>query len=368
MSEKHKKNKVKILYLSFNKDKSCLALGMQKGYRIYDLTKKDLFYYQRILGKGIGIIEMIEKTCILGLVGGGNDPWRDPKQVNLYDDRLGKIIAHVKFNSNVLNIRLKKDKILVICENNIYIITYSNFKSIDSIEFGEEKKKKIIFAFTLDPDVDKLAYNLKKNLENKIIINSYDKDNKKTKVELKTKFDLNHIINCMEFNNKGQLLAITAINYKYLEIYNSETGLIMYKCELESDYLNNKNISFSQENDFISCFLDNGVVNIFNIKSEVNMLEDDEEEENINLNVNNNINNEVKDIIIWTKFYLPEKYVICSIVNFFENEQHKKYVICIGNKGNYYLVIFDKNKSENLALKICEKYFLKNEDAFENPI
>ena len=43
------------------------------------------------------------------------------------------------------------------------------------------------------------------------------------------------------------------------------------------------------------------------------------------------------------------------------NEQEKNNIICIGTKGNYYLVKFNKDKSENLALKVCEKYFLKND-------
>ena len=116
MSEK--KVKYKILYLSFNKDKSCLSLGMQKGYRIYDLSKKDsLYYYERIFDKGIGIIEMLEKTNILGLVGGGNEPYGDPNRVLIYDDKEERVIANIGFRSNVLNIRLKRDRMLVICEN-----------------------------------------------------------------------------------------------------------------------------------------------------------------------------------------------------------------------------------------------------------
>ena len=113
MSEKKKKNK--ILYISFNKDNTCLSLGMETGYRIYDLTKKDtLYYYERIFGKGIGIIEMLEKTNILGLVGGGGEPWENEKRVILYDDKVGNVIVNFGFKSKVLNIKLKKDKMLVI--------------------------------------------------------------------------------------------------------------------------------------------------------------------------------------------------------------------------------------------------------------
>ena len=357
METQPKKHKIKILYASFNRDYSCLSLGMQFGYRIYDLTKKDtLFFYERNLGKGIGIIEMLEKTCILGLVGGGNNPYYGQNQVNIYDDREGKIIAELKFKNKVLNIRLKKDRILVVCENYIYIITLANLKSIDSINLGEDNKKRVTFAFCLDQEVNKLAYNKINNLENKIIINSYNAENQKKSIELKTNYKQNNFIKFMEFNKKAQLIAISPINYQYLDLYNTENGLIICKCKLDSDSLNVKYISFSQEDDFFCCFLNSSEVNIFNIKSSFNIQEG--EEELIKLNQNDNKNMKIK---IWSKFYLPENEVICCFANFMENEIGKGYIICIGNKGNYYLVKFDKDKSEDLSLKVCEKYFLKND-------
>ena len=229
-------------------------------------------------------------------------------------------------------------------------------KSIDSINLGEDNKKKVNFAFCLDQEVNKLAYNKINNLENKIIINSYNAENQKKSIELKTNYKQNNFIRFMEFNKKGQLIAISPINYQYLDLYNTENGLIICKCKLDADSLNVKYISFSQEDDFFCCFLNSGEVNIFNIKSSVNVQEG--EEELIKLNQNDNKNMKIK---IWSKFYLPENEVICCFANFMENEIGKGYIICIGNKGNYYLVKFDKDKSEDLSLKVCEKYFLKND-------
>ena len=353
-----KKNKYKILYLSFNKDKSCLSLGMQKGYRIYDLSKKDsLYYYERILDKGIGIIEMLEKTNMLGLVGGGSEPFGDSNRVFIYDDNEGKIIANIGFRSNVLNIRLKRDRMLVICENFIYLITFSNFKSIDSIDLGTEKKTKIGFAFTLETHFNKLAYNINNNVDNKIIINTYDANNAKTSIELKTNYQKDNIIEFMEFNKTGHLLIVTAKNSDYLELYNTENGNIMCKCNIEKDGSYIKYMTFSKEDDFICCSLNYGEFVIFNLKPifDINIPEEEELE-----NLNNNKNKTTK-LKIWSRFYLPEKKAICTFSNFLEDEQEKEYITCIGIKGNYYLVKFDKDKSDTLAEKVCEKYFLKSD-------
>jgi WD40 repeat protein len=237
---------------------------------------------------------------------------------------------------------------LVVCEKSIYIIGFPNFSSIDSINLGEEKRKKIAFAFSLEQQVNKLAFNIINNNENVIKINSYDAENRKMTIEMKSNLKPNNLIKFMEFNKKGKILAVAVKHYPYVELFNTETGFIICKCQIESDNLNIKYISFSQNNDFLCCFCESGEANIFNIKSAFDI----QEEENDNKNI---------ELKIWTKFYLPENKVICTFANFLGNEQEKNNIICIGTKGNYYLVKFNKDKSQNLALKVCEKYFLKND-------
>ena len=53
---------------------------------------------------------------------------------------------------------------------------------------------------------------------------------------------------------------------------------------------------------------------------------------------------------------MPEKKSICTFTG---DEIGKDHIICIGTKGNYYLVKFDSSEKGNLAQKIEEKYFLK---------
>lgn len=343
MTEKKKKNE--ILYLSFNRNKTCLSLGMQRGYRIYDLTKKDsLFFYERIFGKGIGIIEMIERTNILGLVGGGDEPLESPNKLNIYDDKEGKYIANINFKSVILNIRLKKDKILVILEDFIYLLDTVNYNPFDIIKLGFEKKKHIVFSFTLEPDVNNLAYSSPEQKENQIIINIYDKENKKNSLDLKTNYADNNIISCIQFDKEGKLLAVTAKNSEFLFIYSTDEGIPLCKCSITNNNLvNSLYISFEELNEFVCVSLDNGEVVIINIK-------------NVNyINFFNQNKKEIKEKI-WSKVFLPERKSICA---FAVDEIGNDHIICFGTKGNYYLVKYDKVEKENLALKIKERNILK---------
>ena len=347
MLQKKKQNE--ILYLSFNKDKTCLALGMKKGYRIYDLTKKDsLFFYERIFGKAIGIIEMLEKTNILGLVGDeSSESFDEPNKLNIYDDKESKIIACISFKKKIKHIRLKKELILIILENFIYLIDVKDFKQFDSIELGYDIQTKTVFSFTLESEVNNLAYNYRDQQDNKIKVNFYKDEKKINSLDLKTDYKNKNSILCMEFDSEGKILAVSAQNNDYLILYRTGDGIPICKCNIYSKPVNYSYISFEENNEFLSISLDVGEVYIFNIKS-IN------EQQNY-------FNEEEKEKVeeeIWSKFYLPEKKTICA---FSGEEIGKDHIICIGARGNYYLVKFDNLKKEDLALKINEKNILRAE-------
>ena len=348
MLQKKKQNE--ILYLSFNKDKTCLALGMKKGYRIYDLTKKDsLSFYERIFGKAIGIIEMLEKTNILGLVGDdSNEAFDEPKKLNIYDDKESKIIVCITFKKKIKHIRIKKDLILVILENFIYLIDVKDFKQFDSIELGYDLQTKIVFSLTLEPEVNNLAYNYIDQLNNKIKVNFYENEKRINSLDLKTDYKNKNIILGIEFDTQGKILAVSAQNYDYLILFRVDDGIPICKCKLNSRPINYSYISFEENNEFLCISLDIGEVYIFKIKS-------------INEHLNY-FNPEDKEQIkeeIWSKFYLPEKKTICAFSGY---EIGKDHIICIGARGNYYLVKFDTLLKEDLALKINEKYILRTEN------
>ena len=53
---------------------------------------------------GIGMIQMLNKSNILALVGGGKNPKFSLNKVILWDDQQGRVISELRFGSNVKNI------------------------------------------------------------------------------------------------------------------------------------------------------------------------------------------------------------------------------------------------------------------------
>ena len=58
---------------------------------------------------GIGIVEMLFKTNIVGLVGGGPKPAYPPNQFVLWDDTKKEAIGTIDFKSAIKAVRLRKE-------------------------------------------------------------------------------------------------------------------------------------------------------------------------------------------------------------------------------------------------------------------
>jgi hypothetical protein len=83
---------------------------------------------------GIGKIEMLKRTNILALVGGGENPCFSPRKIIIWDDHQANIVGIFILNKEILNIRIRNNKIFGICDDKIYIFNLNTFETIISLE------------------------------------------------------------------------------------------------------------------------------------------------------------------------------------------------------------------------------------------
>ena len=263
-----------ILYTTFNQDSSCIAIGTEKGFKIFNTSPlKDNF--SRKLDGGIGIIEMLNRSNILALVGGGLTPKFNPNKVIIWDDNQAKILTEIRFTSIIKNIKLKRKKIFVVCEQNIYVFNFDKeFSTFDTIKTFDNELG--LIGYAQETNINIIAYPDKKI--GNVTVKNYDDNKKEITIEAhKGK------INCIAMNIDGSLLATASEKGTIIRLFDVKDGKknLIQELRRGMEKANINCICFHSNSKFLLCSSDRGTIHIFNLKSDVNDSNNEQKPENM---------------------------------------------------------------------------------------
>jgi autophagy-related protein 18 len=108
----------RILYLGFNQDHSCLAIGTKDGYKIFNCDTCSCCY-ERSEG-AISVVEMLFSSSLIAVVGAGEQPALSPRRLSVFNTSTGVNLAELNFVSSILAVcmnRKRYDKILIFLES-----------------------------------------------------------------------------------------------------------------------------------------------------------------------------------------------------------------------------------------------------------
>ena len=214
---------------------------------------------------------MLYKTNILALVGGGKNPKFPLNKVIIWDDQQGKQICELRFKTLIKNVKLKKDIIIVICQNKIYayklnslellsepLETYDNPKGIIALSTIENKT---IIAY---PFYRTQGYIQIKSFEEKfnyLIINAHDSK-----------------ISFLAMNKIGTLLASCSEKGTLIRIFKIDNGEFIQELRRGSDHAIINSLSFDPQSNFIVCNSNKKTIHIFSLRTSNKYFKDNKKE------------------------------------------------------------------------------------------
>ena len=378
----------KILYVGFNYNASYFMLGTDVGFQVhqsYPIALK----FSRVLNGGIGLVQILNKSNIFCLVGGGESPKYAPNKLLIWDDKKGKEIYEFRFSSFVSNCFIKRKYIFAFCKESINIINMKTMKIIK--EIATKTNPEGIGSISSDIDKYILAWPTFNPGEAEI------KDFQDLKINtqsIKIKAHNNEIV-YLQLNKDGTKLATASINGTMIRIFNVINKQLLQEFKRGNGYAKIYSINFSFNDNTLSITSDHGKAYIFlinkdkkaqtNSNKEIEKIKKDDEkliklnnddieedEDNNNKegenleNVNNELSNSevveksqksimrnVSQIIglssIFKKnisFKIPTKRP--SIINFLNGENNK--LIVLDKLGNYTIAQIT-NETETKIIK-----------------
>ena len=201
------------------------------------------------------MVIMLYRTNILALVGSDNNMDYKRSKVIIWDDHQKKSLSELKFNQNVMNVKLRKDKIVVVCRDKIYVFNLSTFQNMDIIETGDNAHGLVGLSYDQNqtvlvyPDKNKGHVRIK-NYEKSIIFSIKAHDNNIAYITLS--FD-------------GSLLATASDIGTLIRIYSTENGNLLQELRRGKDKADIKYICFEPNYKFIAASSNKGTIHIWSL-------------------------------------------------------------------------------------------------------
>ena len=278
---------------------------------------------------------MLYKTNILALVGGGDLPKFSTNKITLWDDHQGKIVSQIRFNSEVLKVKIRKDSIIGVLYDKIYILNIVTLEIIDIFETYNNPNG--VFSCS--------------NINNDLII-AFPNVQGKGKVEI-LQFFISYeitqkkeqkIINAHEgsiayisINNEGTLLATASDKGTLIRIFliskSDDHPIHVLKRGKKNVKINC--LVFDITSELIGCTSDAGTTHIFDI-CELNKLIEKKDEDNTEEKGKNNKNN-IKITLNERSFAKYKMKEDQCILGFYQPNR----MLLITSKGTYQRVSYD---------------------------
>ncbi|PIA44467.1 hypothetical protein AQUCO_01700220v1 [Aquilegia coerulea] len=316
-----------LLHLSFNQDHGCFAAGTDQGFRIYNCDPfREIFRRVFDQGGGIGIVEMLFRCNILALVGGGSDPQYPPNKVMIWDDNQNRCIGELSFRSEVRAVRLRRDRIIVVLEQKIFVYNFSDLKLLHQIETIANPKG-LCAVSQVSGSFVMVCPGLQKG---QVRIEHY--------ASKRTKFVLAHDsrIQCFALSQDGRLLATASTKGTLVRIYNTVEGTLLQEVRRGADRAEIYSLAFSPTAQWLAVSSDKGTVHVFSLKVNSGVPENDKPRSASEPNLGAS---SPSSSLSFIKGVLPKYFSSEWSVAQFRLHEGSQYIVAFGHQKNTVVIL-----------------------------
>ncbi|KAL7988172.1 hypothetical protein Chor_007091 [Crotalus horridus] len=217
--------------LRFNQDQSCFCCAMETGVRIYNvepLMEKGHLDHEQV--GSVGLVEMLHRSNLLAIVGGGGNPKFSEISVLIWDDsREGKegkdkLVLEFTFTKPALAVRMRHDNL----EKQLLVFPGHKCGSLQLVDLSSTKPGTSSAPFTINAHQSEIA--------------------------------------CISLNQQGTVVASASKKGTLIRLFDTQTKEKLVELRRGTDPATLYCINFSHDSSFLCASSDKGTVHIFALK------------------------------------------------------------------------------------------------------
>lgn len=288
----------------FNQDSQCFILSTDTGFHVFNSTPFAATK-SRIFKSGIRFSEMLFRTNIVAFVRNNQ-----LNKVIIWDDAHLKTVGELSFKSDILNVKMIRDRIVVVLEMQIYIYWLKDLKLMKHIETLSNPKGLCAISTNgifVCPALQK-GFIFVGN-EKAVLIQVSNSD-----------------IGCLALNFDGTLLATASEKGTLIRVYNSTFQTKLHELRRGLDKATIISLCFSKTSEWLICSSDKSTIHLFSLTGN-------------NTRSTFNFLAPILPSYFNSQWSISQIPLSCTAISFTENDR----IIAIGTDENFYSIQFDKN-------------------------
>ncbi|KAJ1129434.1 hypothetical protein NDU88_007804 [Pleurodeles waltl] len=242
---------------SYNQDCTSLAVGTTTGYKLFSLgTVEQLeVVHKSDETPEVYIVERLFSSSLVVVVS-----HIKPRQMNVYHFKKGTEICNYSYSSNILSIRLNRQRLIVCLEESIYVHNIKDMKLLKTL-LETPRNPTGLCALSINHSNSYLAYPASSTTGE---ITLYDANNLNTVCTIPAH---DSPLAAITFNSTGSKLASASEKGTVIRVFSTPEGEKLYEFRRGMKrYVNISSLVFSMDSQFLCASSNTETVHIFKLE------------------------------------------------------------------------------------------------------
>lgn len=251
-------NRSTLLFLGFNQDSSCVLAGMDDGFCTFNTEPFAEGTRRKFETGGVGGVELLYRSNILALVGGGSCPHWPVNKVMLWDDSKKRCVGEVGFQSPVKGVRMRKDIVVMVLEKNVFVYNFVDLRVRHSFDTApnpkglcglslEQQNRVLVFPGTARGSIQVEILG-ESEVEASHTIQAHETD-----------------IYALAVSRDGAMVASASERGTLIRVFVARTGALLHELRRGTDGACIYSICFNHTNTLLACTSDKCTVHVFEV-------------------------------------------------------------------------------------------------------